>query len=241
MMDRVLLLARREVNSLFVSPLAYVAMALFLLVTGAFFAAPYLGSFREGNPAGIQFLFGVMTFLLTVIVPLISMRTFAEERAAGTLESLLTAPVTDVQVVTGKFLGCTAFMLVMLAPTLLYVLVLRAFGQPDLGPILAGYVGLVFLGMAYVAVGLAASSLTRHMLIAFIVGLLVLALLWLIGPVSGMVPSPYRTILREASTYAHYTDFGKGVVDIVHIIYFIVVTLLALFFTVKVLESRRWR
>jgi ABC-2 type transport system permease protein len=240
-MSKVLLLTRREVSSYFVSPIAYVAMAIFLLVTGVFFAGPYFGTFRPGQPAQLSFVFSVMTFMLTIVLPVLTMRSLAEERASGTIESLLTAPVTDAQVVVAKFFGCVFFYLAMLAPTAVYVAVLAAFGRPDFGPILSGYLGLVLLGTMYIAVGLLASSMTRIQVIAAVLGFFPLLVLWVLGPLGGVLPPPWRTILREASTYSHYTDFGQGVVDLVHVVYFAALTLWALFFTVKVLESRRWR
>ena len=240
-MRTVLILTRREVASYFVSPIAYVAMVLFLLVAGILFAAPYIGAFQPGNPAAMTQTFGIVSFILLLAVPILTMRSLAEERRSGTLETLLTAPVTDTQVVLGKFLGCWAFYLVMVAPTLLYVVALKAFGNPDLGPVASGYLGLVLLGALYVAVGLFASSLTHNQVIAAVVAFVILLLLTLLGPIGGAVPTPWRTILRHLSTSAHYDDFGEGVVDLVHVIYFAVFTLYVLFLTVKVLESRRWR
>jgi ABC-2 type transport system permease protein len=238
-MDKVLILTRREVATYFVSPVAYVAMALFLAVAGLIFA---MADFQPGSPAAMRTTFEVMMIVLLFVTPMVTMRALSEERRLGTLESLLTAPVTDTQVVVAKFLGCWFFYLAMLAPTALYVIALAAFGRPDPGPILSGYLGLVLVGALYVAVGLLASSMTSSQVISAIVSVLVLftlvlPLLW----VAGAVPSPYRKILTEASIRTHFEDFSQGVVDVVHILYFVVLTLYALFFTVKILESRRWR
>jgi len=238
-MEKVLLLAKREVSSYFVSPIAYVAMALFLVISGFFFA---LADFRSGAPAAMRSIFDVMMLILAFVLPIVTMRSLAEERRTGTLETLLTAPVTDTQVVAAKFLGCWVFYLVMVAPTVIYVAVLRAFGNPDLGPILSGYVGLALLGALYVAVGLLASSLTSNQVIAAVTAFVILMLAALLASwVAAVVPSPWRGVIQQASVRSHYTDFTQGVVDLVHVIYFVVVTLLALFITVKVLESRRWR
>jgi ABC-2 type transport system permease protein len=238
-MDKVLILTRREVATYFVSPVAYVAMALFLVVAGLMFA---MTDFRPGAPAAMRTTFEVMMIVLLFVTPMVTMRALSEERRLGTLESLLTAPVTDLQVVVAKFLGCWFFYLAMLAPTALYVIALAAYGRPDAGPILSGYLGLALLGALYVAVGLLASSMTSSQVISAIVSVLVLftmvlPLLW----VANAAPSPYRQILTEACIRTHFEDFGQGVVDVVHIIYFVVLTLYALFFTVKILESRRWR
>ncbi|MBM4016849.1 MAG: ABC transporter permease [Planctomycetes bacterium] len=240
-MEKILLLTRRELSAYFVSPIAYVAMALFLLLAGVFFAFPWFGAFRPGQPAQMQYVFSVMTFVLMLVVPALTMRSLAEERGSGTIETLLTAPVTDLEVVLAKFLGCWLFYLGMLAPTLLYAVALAVFGNPDFGPIVGGYVGLALLGAMYVAVGVLASSLTRAQVIAFVVAFFPLLVLWVLGPIGGSLPSPWRTILREAGTLAHYEDFNRGVIAAVHVAYFVTVTVYALFLTVKVLESRRWR
>jgi ABC-2 type transport system permease protein len=240
-MGKILLLTRREVSGYFHSPIAYVAMTVFLLITGFFFANPWGGEFQPGQPARMRTAFSVMTFLLMFVLPLITMRSLAEERSSGTIESLLTAPVTDGQVVLAKFFGCYVMYLAMLVPTLCYVVALRAFGLPDFGPILSGYVGLLFLGSMYIAVGVLASSVTRMQVVAAVLAIAPLLVLWALGLIASALPAPFRTIFREASTLSHYTDFGQGVIDLVHVIYFVAVTVWALFFTVKILESRRWR
>jgi len=238
-MGKVLLLTRREIGSNFASPVAYVAMALFLSITGFFFV---FADFRPGAPAAMRSNFEVMTFVLVFVLPALTMRTFSEERRTGTLETLLTAPVTDVQVVLAKFLGSWLFYLAMLAPTLLYLVLLRIYGNPEYGPVVSGYLGLALLGALYIAIGVLASSMTSSQVIAAVTAFVVLIVLAMLGPwVATVAPSPWRGILQQASIRTHYTDFSQGVVDLVHVIYFVVLTLYALFFSVKVLESRRWR
>jgi ABC-2 type transport system permease protein len=238
-----LVLTRREVASYFVSPIAYVAIAMFLLASGVMFAMPFFGAFRPGAPADLRalFSFGIVTFFLLVASSLLTMRALAEEQRTGTIETLLTAPVTDVEVVVGKFLGCWIVYLVMIAPTLLYVVLLAVFGNPDPGPIAAGYLGLALQGALYVAVGLLASSLTRNQVVAAVVAFFVLLALTLLWPIASFLPAPWRHILQQAAIPAHYQEFSQGVVDLVHILYFLVATAYVLFITVKVLESRRWR
>ena len=240
-MSKVLLLTRRELSAYFVSPIAYVAMVLFLLLSGILFGSPWFGAFRPGQPAQLQSVFYLVSFVLLLVIPALTMRSLAEERGSGTIESLLTAPVTDVQVVLAKFLGCWIFYLAILAPTLLYVVALAAFSSPDYGSILAGYLGLVLLGMMYVAIGILASSLTRAQVIAFVVAFFPLLFLHLLGLFAGSMPSPWRSIVRVAGTIAHCEDFNRGIVAATHVVYFLAVTVYALFLTVKVLESRRWR
>ena len=238
-MGKILLLTRREVGSYFASPVAYVAMALFLAVTGLIFA---LWDFYPGAVAAMQANFNVMMIILVLILPILTMRTFAEEWRTGTLESLLTAPVTDVQVVLAKFLGSWLFYLAMLTPTLVYLVILRIYGNPEYGPVISGYLGLALLGALYIAIGILASSATSSQVIAAVVAVVVLILLVLLAPaVESSVPPPWRTVIHYASIQTHYKDFTLGLVDVVHVIYFVAVTAWALFFTVKILESRRWR
>jgi ABC-2 type transport system permease protein len=238
-MGKVLLLTRREISSYFVSPIAYVAMALFLVVSGFFFA---LADFRPGAPAAMRSIFEIMMVILVFVLPIVTMRSLSEERRSGTIESLLTAPVTDTQVVLAKFLGSWLFYLAMLAPTVLYVLLLATFGNPEYGPVASGYLGLALLGAMYVAVGLFASSLTSNQVIAAVTGFVILIVLAMLAPwIATVAPAPWRTIVSTASVRTHYTDFSQGVVDLAHVVYFVVVTAYALFLTVKVLESRRWR
>jgi len=238
-MDKVLLLARREISGYFVSPIAYVAMALFLVISGFFFA---LSDFRPGAPAAMRSIFDIMMIILVFVLPIVTMRSLSEEQKSGTIETLLTAPVTDVQVVLAKFLGSWIFFLAVLAPTMIYVVLLALFAEPEVGPIASGYLGLALLGALYVAVGLFASSLTRNQIIAAVVGFVILLVLAMVGPWLGaLAPPPWRDIIQNASIRVHYLDFTQGVVDVVHVIYFVAVTMYALFLTVKVLESRRWR
>lgn len=243
-MGKILLLARREISSYFVSPIAYVAMALYLAVAGLFFI---LADFRPGGPAAMRSIFEMMMLILVFILPIVTMRSLSEERRLGTLESLLTAPVTDAEVVLAKFLGCWAFYLAMLAPTLLYVVALMAFSNPDLGPIASGYLGLILLGGLYVAVGVMTSSFSASQIISAVTAVIVLLVSALVLPwVGTAAPStwlgiPWRSIILQAAIRSHYVDFTQGVVDLVHVIYFVALILFALFFTVKVLESRRWR
>ena len=243
-MGKVLLLTRREISAYFVSPIAYVAMALFLVISGIFFA---LADFRPGAPAAMRSIFDIMMFILIFILPIVTMRSLSEEQRSGTIETLLTAPVTDIEVVVAKFLASWIFYLAMLAPTLIYVVLLTAFGNPEYGPMASGYLGLALLGALYVSVGLLASSLTQNQVIAAVTAFVILIVLAMLGPwVATAVPSrywiiPLRSVIKYATVRTHYLDFGQGVVDLVHVVYFLALTAYALFLTVKVLESRRWR
>ena len=228
----------REINSAFFSPLAYVVLTLFLFFSGFFF---YLiaESSREASMAGT---IGIISFLFLVATPFLTMRLLSEEYRSGTIETLMTAPVTDLEVILGKFLGVFIFYVALLAATLVYVLLLFAYGAPDLGVILSGYLGMLLLGALYVAVGVFASSLTRHQLVAAIVGIGLLSLFTLvIDAFAAWRGGTWRTVLGYMNILRQFGDFSKGMLDTKSIVFFITGTVFALFLAVKVVESRRWR
>jgi len=163
-MSRVMTIARRELGSYFASPMAYVVMGVFLLACGFLF----WDDFQPGQIAAMRNLFDWMVWMLVWTVPMLSMGLLAQEWATGTMETLMTVPLNEVEVVLGKFAGSFAFFLVLLSPTLLYVVLLAAFADPgiDLGPIASGYLGIVLVGAMFTAVGLFCSSLTRSQVVS---------------------------------------------------------------------------
>ena len=165
-MRNTLAIAQRELSSFFFSPIAYVVIALFALLTGVFFVAFV---FHTDQAAELRFLFSrVVVFVLIPIAPAVSMRLLSEELRSGTIETLMTAPISDLHVVLGKWLGALGFFAVLLSPTLAYVVVLEVWSNPDYGPILSGYIGLLLVGGLYLAIGAFASVLTRNQIIAFV-------------------------------------------------------------------------
>jgi ABC-2 type transport system permease protein len=238
---RALVIGRRELHSYFVSPIAYVAMFLFLVACG--FA--FVQDFRPGQPAMMRHLFEWMLWFLTLVIPLLCMGSISQEWASGTIETLMTAPVNDAEVVLGKFMGSQWFLLVMLAPTLLYVILLMATATPrlDLGPVISGYLGMFLAGSLFIAVSLFCSSLTRSQVVAAVSAFAILAVItilpWLVGAWT-MLPGFWRGVVNQA-VYARYADFSKGVIDTGHVVFFVLATAVFLFFTTKVLESRRWK
>lgn len=173
MVDRIWVLAKRELSAFFFSPIAYVVAAVFLAVSGVFFA----DVFMPGREAQMRDLFDRQAFILVFIVPLLTMRVLAEEFRAGTIESLMTAPVCDFEVVLGKYLGTMLFYAAMLAPTLIFAALILGYGHADPGPIVSGYLGLVLLGGFYVAVGILTSSVSRHQLVSGALAFLILGTL----------------------------------------------------------------
>ncbi len=238
-MQKSWVIARRELSSFFHSPIAYVALLLFLLACGLLFWR----DFTPGKPAEMRRLFEWMIWLLVFIAPVLSMGLLAGEWASGTIEPLMTAPLREWEVVVGKFLGALMFLLVLLAPTLVYVALLRIFGRPDFGPIFTGYLGIVLVGALFTSVGLFCSSLTRSQVVAAVAAAGILFLTTIV-PAEARRQFALDPILRamaDQTIVPRYTDFARGVLDTGNLVFFIVATGVFLFLTTKVLESRRWK
>lgn len=239
-MSNVVTLTRRELQATFFSPIAYVVGTAFLFLTGYFFFDNVLA---PGNEASMRPLFDSMAKLLVFAIPLLTMRSIAEEFSTGTVETLMTAPVTDTQVILGKFAGLMMFYLVLLATTLVHAFVLLHYA-PLLGwqSVAMGYVGLLLLGAAFVAVGLFASTLTRYQLLAALIGAGVLSgLTFLMDYLADLWGGWWRTFTSGLNLLVHFDDFSKGILDTRAVILLASVTAFFLFLAVKVLESRRWR
>ncbi len=239
-MSRAPTIARREIGSYFYSPIAYVALALFLVVAGFFFQQ----DFEPGQPAGLRNVFDKMAMALVFIIPVLCMGLMAQEWANGTVETLFTAPVGESDVVVGKFLGALGFFGVLLAPTLLYVLLLKMYSHADLGPIFAGYIGLILVGAMFVSIGLFCSSLTRSQVVAAVTAIAILFVVTIAPYVLQQYASQLSEGVRKATewgVYNRFIDFSKGFIDTGHVVFFVVITAVFLFLTVKVLEARRWK
>ncbi|RKY85260.1 ABC transporter permease [candidate division KSB1 bacterium] len=249
----------RELRSYFVSPIAYVVIALFLVIAGFFFyvmlnsflnysfrATMQAQYYRMAPPKvnvnmlvirGMIHNFGL---ILLFIVPAITMRLFAEEKKSGTSELILTSPITTTQIILGKFFAGMTLLLSMIAPTFLYILIMIIWGNPEILPIFSGYLGLILIGGSFIAVGLFISSLTENQIIAYVGGLVVLLLFWVIGWAGG-AGSKIGSVLSYLSLINHLDDFAKGVIDIKHIVYYLSFITFGLFLTYRSIESMKWR
>jgi len=224
----------KELRGLFLQPIAWVLMAVFLLVVGYTFAT----SLALTKTAALsQVIFQASTVLL-LLVPLISMRLLAEERRHGTLEMLLATPVREYQIVLAKFAASMSLIATMLAPTLVYPMVLAWFGQPEWGPIYSGYLGLLLLAGFFNALGLALSALTANQVVAATLTLGLSLLLWMIDSLAEVLPPPWDDLLLQASLLAHFTPFATGAMYLSDAGFFIAGTLLALFCAVRALARR---
>jgi ABC-2 type transport system permease protein len=236
-MKNMIIITQKELRAYFASPIAYVVIAAFLAIVGFFFWL--IVSFtREASLRGV---FGNMAIILLFISPALTMRLLAEEQRSGTIELLLTLPVRDWQVVLGKFLASLVVFALMLALTLYYPLVLLWFGNPDRGPIIGGYLGLLLLGGSFLSVGLFTSSLSRNQVVAALLGFGSMLILWLIGAAEGLAGPPLSKVLAYISVSGHYFDFTRGIIDSKDVIFFLCVIAAFLFLSVQVLQLRRWR
>ncbi len=238
-MVNVPVIAKRELGSYFLSPIAYVMLTGFALAHGILFAIGlYPGMPMDGAVISI---FGYALFLLIMTAPILTMRLLSEEASRGTIETLMTTPVREVEVVLGKFVGAVLFAVVMFVPILAELIYLRFLGRADVGPMLAGSLGLFLLTSQFIAIGLLCSALTRVQIgaaIACFAIVLGLSLLWLLGRGS---TAGLLGVLRYLSPPMHYMEFARGMVDTRHVAYFAITTVTFLFLTVKALELRKWR
>ncbi|MFB3429342.1 MAG: ABC transporter permease subunit [Phycisphaerales bacterium] len=239
-MGATLTVAWREYASFFRSSIGWLVIALYLFLSGLWFA---YDSITPGQPASMRALFSVSQWLLLIVAPAISMRLLSEELRSGTIEPLMTAPISDWHIVIGKYLAALAFLITMLLPTLIHVGVIELLASPDYGPILAGYLGLVFVGACYLAVGLFFSSLTRNQIVAFLSTLFFFMLLVFISSpnVAALVDEPFRSLLFGLSINLRIADFAKGVFDTSHAAFFLAFVVLFVVLSVVGVESRRWR
>lgn len=242
-----LTLATKEFRSYFQSTIAYIFITLFLVLTQWLF---FQGFFVIGQ-ATMRDFFALIPIVFLLFVPAATMRLWAEEKKLGTVELLLTLPVTDWQAVLGKFLAAWAFLAVTVLLTLPLTLTVVSLGNPDNGALIGGYLGSLLLGGAYIAIGLWASSLTQNQIVAFIVTVVICFVLYIIG--DPIVLGSIRDIIGHGdradavvaffaglSLSAHFESIGRGVVDSRDILYYLSVIAFFLFLNVRSIESRKW-
>ena len=231
-------IAWKETKAYFTTPTAYIVGAMFLVLTGIFFVFDMTRPFAE---ASVRNFVSWANLFIMFLAPLLTMRLLAEEQKLGTLELLLTAPVRDWEVVLGKYIASFITLMVTIAFTLYYVILLYVFASPDTGPILSAYFGLVLYGTASLAIGLMASSLSGNQIVAAVVGIGILLTLSFIDRIASIVEGLAADVLNGVSMNAHFTDFARGVIDTSHVVYYISMAAVFLFIAVRSLETRRWR
>jgi ABC-2 type transport system permease protein len=258
-MRNVLTIIDKELRSYFVSPIAYVVLTGFLLLGGWFFfnllsrfnfLLSLYSSFQSNpdmlnrlnlNDFVISPLMHNLSIVLVILVPMITMRGFAEEKKSGTYELLLTSPLRTGEIVLGKFFASFLFMLIMIALTGVYPVILMYYGNPEVGVMLSGYLGLLLLATTFVAVGLLTSSFTENQIIAAVSGLVALLLLYIIAWPADTAGETLGPLLRYLSVTEHFGEMVKGLIDTKDLVYFLTVITLSLFLTQRSVESVRWR
>ena len=249
----VLAIAGKELRSYFASPMGYILVGLFALLFGAFFRV-YLWNFTQrsqqmmmgGGAVNVNewMIAGVLhnaAIIILFIMPMITMRTYAEEKRSGTMELLLTSPLTDVQIILGKFIGAMGLFASMLLVTAIDVAILFRLGNPEWKPVLTGYLGLLLLGGCFLSLGLLISSLTKNQIVAGGMTFGVFLLLWIVNWFADGVGPTTREVLNYLSITAHLEDFVRGILDTKHIVYYLSFITFGLFLTAKSVDSERWR
>jgi ABC-2 type transport system permease protein len=254
-MKNVLLICRKELNSYFASPIAYILMAFFGLIFGFgfytatrdmvrfSFQAQMMGQQQPQNvnDAIIKPLLGFASTVALFLIPMITMRTFAEEKRTGTIELLLTSPIRDVEIILGKWLGALLLFLCVLAMSMINVAMLFAWGKPDLKPVLVAYLGLILQGGCLLAIGILISTTTRNQIVAGGVTFFVCLLLWLLSWFTAFDSSAGAQVVNYLSIVTHFENFSKGVIDSKDAVFYLSMIFFSLFLTHQAMESLRWR
>ena len=237
----------REFRAYFFSPMAYIVAALLLVINGVVFwlIVSFLNDPRAAIGAPLQLFFGQTFFFWLVLIfvaAVLTMRLLSEERRSGTIEVLMTSPVTEEQVVVGKFLAALAFYVFLWLPTLVYPALLSYYSEVDWGPVATGYLGILGIGSLFLAVGVLASSLTRSQLVAAVITFAVLVFMIVVGFLENLVTDEsWKQLIGNLNLMQHMDDFGKGVIDTRWLVYYLSATVLLLFLSSRVLENKKWR
>jgi len=247
---------KKELRLYFTTPVAYGVVFCFLLITGYFFYSifafytmasmqaamnPQMGRDLNVTDSVMRPLFSNVSVILLLLMPLVTMRSFAEERRSGTIELLLTYPVRDGAVLLGKYLAALVLYACMLVLTLVYPGIVVYFARLEWGPLLTAYVGLLLMGATFIAVGICISSFFENQIMAGTVTFVVLLMFWVIGWSAESAGGVWKTVLSELSIIEHFDTFAKGILDTKDVIYYLAFTSLALFIGLKSLEARRWK
>ncbi len=255
-MQNILAIWQREMKSYFVSPIAYVVLTVFLLITGIVFYSRLIDVVQytmmqaqygqEMQPINvpeivIQGVFGTTSVVLLFIIPMLTMGLFAEEKKRGTIELLLTTPISNLQALMGKYLASATFLIMMFIACGITISPLFIYSQPDWKPILAGYLGMLLYGLTLLAIGMFISTLTENQIVAVILTFGVSLFLWLINAFAMSADGVTRDVVNYLSVISHLEDFIKGVIDTSHVVYYLTFSFVGLFLTYRSLESMRWK
>lgn len=229
------IIMKRELQSYFSGPIPYIVTGLYLIITGIWF----FSTFFIYQRAELRQFFMNMPLVLSFFVPALTMRLFSEEKRVGSIETLMTLPVTELDVVAGKFLSSFFGTLIMIVPTLFYVVTAEIFGSPDYGPIIGGYIGAIFLCASFTSIGLFASSVTKNQIVAFFVGFVICIALTMVDSFLVFLPVRIVNVVSYLSANQHFTSISRGIIDTRDLLYFISLTALFFSATVKVQKKAR--
>lgn len=236
-MSKILAIAGRELRTYFVSPLAYVVAAFFMLVAGYLFSLILFHT----RQASLQPLFQNLTVMFLLITPALTMRLLADERRTGTIELLMTSPVRDRDLVLGKYLAVVAYLAFLLALTLVFPVILAFAGSPDWATVWTGYVGTLLLGASFMAIGVFASSLTSNVIVAAMITFAFSLVVWLLPSAGGMFGAPVSDVLTYLSPINHQENLNRGVLDTSDLLFYGSFILAFLFMTIRSVETYHWR
>lgn len=234
---KILVIARRELSTFFLSPLAYMIGAAFLFISGfVFFFTAVLNEI-----ASLAQFFNAISLALLFLIPILTMRLLSNEARSGTLELLLTTPVRDSDVVIGKFLATFLFFIIMLTPTLSYLMILVYYGNPDLPVTFSSYLGIILLGNMLISLGILTSTLSDNQIIAALLAIILSLCFWSVGRLGAITGGVAGFVFSYLSIQEHYIDFVSGLITTNNIVYFLSVTMGSLFITTYILQIRRER
>jgi ABC-2 type transport system permease protein len=237
MSNHIVIFCKKELKSFFDSPIAYIVITIFLLISGWFFFSDLF----LVNQASLRNLFSIIPFIFMFFVPAVTMRLISEEKRSGTIEVLLTLPVKDYEIILGKFLAGLILIVVAVILTLVYTLALSGLGDLDSGSVVAGYIGLMFLGATYLSVGVFTSSLTQNQIVAFITSFVIIFALYMLNQALIFMPTFLISFFEYLSVNYHFSNISRGVIDSRDVIYYLSLIFFFLFLAVRTLESRKWR
>lgn len=227
---------KREMKSFFLSPMAYIVIGFYLIITGYFFST-YLITQRYATMTPI---YGYMLMVVLFISPILTMKLLADEVKLGTDQLLMTSPITVTDIVLGKFFAAITVYLVGIIFTLIYPVYLMMFGTPDIGPIFTGYLGLVLIGAAFIAVGVFASSLTENQMISGIIAFALNLLFWIVNLIADAFQGKAKQFVQSISLIQRYNNFQKGVFSLNDLIFYLSFIIFFIFLTIRVVDKKRW-
>jgi len=238
-MNKAITIVKKELNSNFNSPLGYIVVSAFLIISGWMF----IQSFFIFGQASMRSFFNLLPILFMFVLPAVTMSSWSEEKRSGTVEVLMSFPISTVKVVIAKFLSSFVFLLIMIVFTLAIPMMITNLGTPDRGVILAGYIGALFLGSSYIAIGLWVSSITKNQIISFLVTVVIIFVFYMIGNsmILDTMPSVVASVGKFLSFATHFDSILRGVISLSDILYYISIIVFFLFLNARVVSLKNWR